>query len=200
MLYVERGREQRKQVLVDLAREAGVRVEFVDRRWLESRAEGPHQGVLADCHERALADEKALEAAWATLARPRLVLALDGVQDPRNLGAILRTAAAAGVQAVLLPRRRSAPLSAAAIKTAAGAAEGLFIVEVANLARRLDWLKSQGAWVVGAAGDAPTRYFEADLTADVALVMGVRRKVCGASPGRAAISWSASRCRATWRA
>jgi 23S rRNA (guanosine2251-2'-O)-methyltransferase len=171
-VYVRRGREEKKQILVELAKAAGIRVEFVDARWLDRRADGVHQGVVADCHDIELADEAALEASWSELAQPRLLLALDGIQDPRNLGACLRSARAAGVQAVLLPKRKSAPLSAAALKTAAGAAEGLFIVEVSNLARRLDWLKAQGAWVIGAAGEADRTVFECDLTSDTVLVMG----------------------------
>lgn len=171
-LYVQRGRDRRKQELVELARAAGVRVAFVDGRWLDRRVDGTHQGVVADCHEIAPADERALEEAWAELTPPRLLLVLDGVQDPRNLGACLRSAKAAGVQAVLLPKRRSAPLGPAAIKTAAGAVESLFIVEVTNVARRLEWLKSQGAWVVGAAADAAQLYFHADLTGDTAVVVG----------------------------
>jgi 23S rRNA (guanosine2251-2'-O)-methyltransferase len=175
-LYVQRGRDQRKQVLVDLARAAGVRVEFVDARWLARRVDGAHQGVVADCHEIALSDEHALETAWPDLSTPRLVLALDGVQDPRNLGACLRSAGAAGVQAVLLPKRHSAPLSPAAIKTAAGAVEELFIVEVSNLARRLGWLKAHGAWVVGAAGEAAEAYFQAEFRGDTVIVMGGEEK------------------------
>jgi 23S rRNA (guanosine2251-2'-O)-methyltransferase len=176
VLYVQRGKDRRKQDLVDRAKDAGIRVEFVDGRWLGSRVQGTHQGAVADCHEMALADEKALEAAWPELPTPRLLLCLDGVQDPRNLGAILRSAKAAGIQAVLLPKRRSAPLSAVALKTAAGAAEGLFIVEVSNLARRLDWLKTQGTWIVGAVGDADQSLYEADLKGDTVLVMGGEEK------------------------
>ena len=171
-VYIRRGREEKKQAIVELAKAVGVRVEFVDRRWHDRRVDGVHQGVVADCHDIELADETALEASWPELAQPRLLLALDGIQDPRNLGACLRSARAAGVQAVLLPKRKSAPLSAAALKTAAGAAEGLFIVEVSNLARRLDWLKAQGAWVIGAAGEADRTVFESDLTSDTVLVMG----------------------------
>ena len=103
-------------------------------------------------------------------ALPTTIEALDGVQDPRNLGACLRSAGAAGVQAVLLPKRNSAPVNAAALKTAAGVAENLFIVSVTNLARRLDWLKDQGAWLTGAAGEADRTCFEADFTSDTVLV------------------------------
>jgi 23S rRNA (guanosine2251-2'-O)-methyltransferase len=176
VVYVQRGREPRKQALVELAGQAGVRVEFVDRRWLDRRVGDAHQGVVADCHERALNTEAELEALWDDLERPLLLLVLDGVQDPRNLGACLRTARAAGVQAVLLPRRHSAPLSGTAVKAAAGAAEGLLIVEVANLARRLEWLKAHGTWLIGAAGDAATDYFAASYSEDVAIVMGGEAK------------------------
>ena len=178
VLYVQKGRrgDRRKEELAEQARGLGVRVEFVERAWLDRRAEGAHQGVLAQRQALSLADEKDLEAAWPDLPEPRLVLALDGVQDPRNLGACLRSAGAAGVQAVLLPKRNSAPLNAAALKTAAGVAENLFIVSVSNLARRLDWLKTQGAWLTGAAGEADKAHFDADVTSDTVLVMGGEEK------------------------
>jgi 23S rRNA (guanosine2251-2'-O)-methyltransferase len=178
VLYVQKGRggDRRKEALADQARSLGVRVEFVDRAWLDRKAEGAHQGVLAQRLALELADEKAFEAAWPDMSEPRLVLALDGVQDPRNLGACLRSAGAAGVQAVLLPKRNSAPVNAAALKTAAGVAESLFLVNVSNLARRLDWLKSQGAWVTGAAGEADAAYYEADFTLNTVLVMGGEEK------------------------
>jgi len=173
VLYLQKGRrDERLAQLIERARAAGVRVEFSERRRLDRLASGPHQGAVAVCHERALTDERELEALWPSLPSPRLLLILDGVQDPRNLGACLRSAAAAGVQAVLLPRRRSAPLSAVALKTAAGGAERLVIVEVANLARRLEWLKAAGVWLTGAAGDAAVLWSEADLTGDVGLVLG----------------------------
>lgn len=172
-LYVQRGRrDQRMGALVEAARTRGIRVETADKRWLDRRAEGSHQGVLADCHDLALSDEKDLEARWPTMTRPALFLVLDGISDPRNLGACLRSANAAGVDAVLLPRRRSAPLNAAALKTAAGGAEDLLLVEVANLARRLEWLKDQGVWVVGTAADAVDSWTQADVTGNCAIVLG----------------------------
>jgi 23S rRNA (guanosine2251-2'-O)-methyltransferase len=178
VLYVQKGRggDRRKEALAEQARAHGVRVEFVDRAWLDRRADGAHQGVFAQSQALELADEKALEAAWPDMPGPRLILALDGVQDPRNLGACLRSAGAAGVQAVLLPKRNSAPLTAAALKTAAGVAENLFLVSVSNLARRLDWLKSQGAWVTGAAGEAARAHYEADFRGDTVLVLGGEEK------------------------
>lgn len=172
-LYVQRGRrDQRMGTLVEAARAQGIRVETADKRWLDRRAEGSHQGVLADCHDLALSDEKDLETRWPEMQRPVLFLVLDGISDPRNLGACLRSANAAGVDAVLLPRRRSAPLNAAALKTAAGGAEGLLLVEVANLARRLTWLKDQGIWVVGSDADAADGWTQADLVGNCAIVLG----------------------------
>lgn len=177
VLYVLRGRHDRRVgELVAAARDAGVRVEHADRAWLDRRAGGSHQGVLADCQALSPVDEKTLEARWEDLGEPRLLLVLDGVTDPRNLGACLRSANAAGVQAVLLPRRRSAPLSDAALKTAAGGAEGLLLVAVANLARRLEWLKDRGVWVIGADGTSPRAYSEVDLTRDCAIVLGGEEK------------------------
>jgi 23S rRNA (guanosine2251-2'-O)-methyltransferase len=176
-LHVLRGKgTPGKQAVVDLARDAGIRINFVDRRQLDRKVEGAHQGVVADCHDTQLADEKALQAAWPDLPSPRLILVLDGVQDPRNLGACLRSAKAAGVQAVLLPKRKSAPVNAAAIKTAAGAAEGLLIVEVSNLARRMKWLQQQGVWIIGAASDAEKPFFVGDFSTDTVLVVGGEEK------------------------
>lgn len=177
-LYVQKGRgkDGRRDGLVEKARELGLRVEFVDRAWLDRRADGAHQGVLAQSEELTLASEKHLEAVWADLPVPRLVLVLDGVQDPRNLGACLRSAGAAGVQAVLLPKRNSAPVSATALKTAAGVAENLLLVSVTNLARRLAWLQGQGAWIIGAAGDAEARHFDVDYSGDTVIVLGGEEK------------------------
>lgn len=187
VLYVQRGRRDRRMSeVVSAARASGIRVEFAEREWLDSRVDGRHQGVIADCHDLALADEKLLEARWAEFEPPLLLLVLDGITDPRNLGACLRSANAAGVDAVLLPRRRSAPLNEAALKAAAGGAEGLFIVEVANLARRLDWLKDRGVWVIGADGEADAAWTAADFQANCAIVVGsegegmraLTRKLC----------------------
>jgi 23S rRNA (guanosine2251-2'-O)-methyltransferase len=173
VIHVQRGRRDRRVgELIEAARARGIRVEPADRAWLDRRCEGRHQGVVADCHERGPADEAELEAQWEQLPRPRLVLVLDGLTDPRNLGACLRSANAAGVQAVLLPRRRSAPLNEVALKTAAGGAEGLLLVEVANLARRLAWLAGQGVWIIGADGDAELDWDRADYAGDCAIVVG----------------------------
>jgi 23S rRNA (guanosine2251-2'-O)-methyltransferase len=172
-LYVVKGRrDKRIGRLIYLAQAKGLRYEVVDRRWLDTRSEGPHQGVMVEVRELSIATETDLELRWPLLPRPLLLLVLDEVMDPRNLGACLRSANAAGVHGVLLPKRRSAPLSAVALKAAAGGAEDLFIVEVTNLARRLKWLAEQGVWIVGAAGEATSSYADIDWTDACALVMG----------------------------
>lgn len=173
VLHVQRGRRDRRMSeLLDAARALGIRIEVADRAWLDRRCDGSHQGVVADCHALTPLSEREFEAHWPELKSPHLLLVLDGITDPRNLGACLRSANAAGVQAVLLPRRRSAPLSETALKTAAGGAEGLMLVEVANLARRLEWLKAQGVWLIGTAGDADLPWHRADLTGSCAIVLG----------------------------
>lgn len=173
-VHVQRGRRDARMVdLVETARSRGIRVDSADRAWLDRRCPGgSHQGVLADCHALAPVDEKTFESCWDELPAPHLLLVLDGVTDPRNLGACLRSANAAGVQAVLLPKRRSAPLNDAALKAAAGGAEGLMLVEVSNLARRLEWLKDQGVWLIGADGAAERSWSEADFAVSCAVVVG----------------------------
>ncbi|HHO68213.1 MAG TPA: 23S rRNA (guanosine(2251)-2'-O)-methyltransferase RlmB, partial [Gammaproteobacteria bacterium] len=100
------------------------------------------------------------------------LLVLDGVQDPHNLGACLRSADAAGVHAVIVPRDRAAPLNGAARKVACGAADAVPLVRVTNLARTLRGLRDAGIWIYGAAGDAPQTLYEADLSGPLALVLG----------------------------
>ncbi len=177
VLYLQRGRHDlRLNDILELARDVGVRFDLVDRRRLDQLSDGPHQGVVAQCHGLALSSESEFASAFDDLPRPRLLLLLDGVTDPRNLGACLRTASAAGVQAVLLPKRRSAPLNAVALKTAAGGAEGLMLVQVTNVARRLNWLSEQGVWVIGGTTDADVGWSDTQYDADVAVVMGSEDK------------------------
>src|SRR5690606_11162072 len=120
VIHVQRGRrDQRMTALVEAARARGIRVEATERAWLGRRCPGSHQGVVADCHALAPLTDRDFDSRFEALPPPCLLLVLDGVTYPRNLGACLRSANAAGVQAVLLPRRRSAPLSEVALKTAA---------------------------------------------------------------------------------
>ena len=167
--------------LLERARTANVRVETVARRALDRVAPGVHQGVAAQCDAVAPTGEGEFERRWSEFVNPFL-LVLEGIQDPRNLGACLRTAEAAGVDAVLLPKHRTAPLTPTVAKAASGALERLLIVSVTNLARRLSWLAEQGVWIVGGYPDAPTSLFDLgrpggpsglpDVSSSVAVVLG----------------------------
>ena len=158
-------------VLIAQARALGIRVESVDKRMLDRVAEGPHQGVAAQCHAVAPATEAELERRWPAFESP-FILVLDQVQDPRNLGACLRAAEAAGVDAVLLPKRHAAGLTAAAVRTSSGAFEHLFVVSVTNLSRRLAWMKQQGVWVIGGHQDAKISLYDLELPTPAAVVVG----------------------------
>ena len=121
-------------------------------------------------------DERYLNAALPKLTQPVFILVLDGVTDPHNLGACLRSAEAAGVDWVIAPKNKSASLTSAAIKVACGAAEIVPLITVTNLVRTLKWLKDKGVWVLGAAIEGNQYYFQADLSGPLALVMGAEGK------------------------
>jgi 23S rRNA (guanosine2251-2'-O)-methyltransferase len=156
-----------------LAQRAGVQVNAADDATLDKLAEGArHQGVVAEVTPRAGDPETQLEEALEGAAGAPLLLVLDGVQDPHNLGACLRSADAAGVTAVIVPRDRAAGLTPVVRKVAAGAAETVPLVAVVNLARTLRELKGRGVWLVGTDDSAEKTLYEADLTGPVALVLG----------------------------
>ncbi len=172
-LLVESGRRDKRTARLEaLAAEAGVQVERVRRARLEAElpAGTRHQGVAALCEVAGPRAESELPGLVASAGGQPLLLALDGVTDPHNLGACLRSAEAAGVHAVIVPRDRSAGLTPVARKAASGAAERLPLVEVTNLARCLRGLQREGLWVVGAAGETDQTLFAADL-GDRALVL-----------------------------
>ncbi|MBP7711114.1 MAG: 23S rRNA (guanosine(2251)-2'-O)-methyltransferase RlmB [Gammaproteobacteria bacterium] len=171
---LESRKDARLNRLVEVARKRGVPINESTRVELDSLAEGArHQGVVAAyAGESAPLGEADLERLLDAAQGPALVLVLDGVQDPHNLGACLRTADAAGVHAVVAPRDRAVGLTPAVLKVASGAAESVPFVQVTNLARTLRALKDRGLQVVGAAGGAEQPLFAADLSGPLALVMG----------------------------
>jgi 23S rRNA (guanosine2251-2'-O)-methyltransferase len=176
-LWLQSGRDDaRTRELAALATQAAVAVGRKGAAELDGLAGGgAHQGVLAEVlPATALGEDAVHEHLAATLAAggAPLCLVLDGVQDPHNLGAVLRTADAAGVDWLIAPRDRAAGLTAAARKVAAGAAETVPFAQVTNLARCLDGLKAQGLWLVGAAEEASEIYYDVDLTGPIALVLG----------------------------
>ena len=176
-VFLQQGRDDARAAEIEaLARAAGRPVERVDAQRLRGWVgEASHQGVVADIEPLPPMSEDRFYAQLGSTSDP-LVLALDGVQDPHNLGACLRTADACGVLAVVVPRDRAATLNAAARKVAAGAAETTPVVTVTNLARCLKLIKDAGLWIVGADADAPRRAADVDLTGGRCLVLGAEGK------------------------
>ena len=172
-LYLQLGRsDQRVTEVESLAHQSSRPVEWVDAKRLRGWVgEVAHQGVVADVEPLPPVSEDFFYSLLAT-ARDPLVLALDGVQDPHNLGACLRTADACGVLAVIVPRDRAAPLNATARKVAAGAAETTPVVTVTNLSRSLKLIKETGLWIVGTDAGAAKRAQDIDLSGGRCLVMG----------------------------
>ena len=174
-LFVQTDRnDKRIQSLLTLATNQGVSVTRVTKSDLDTQIAERHQGVVAVIElapSEANLSERDLVSYVSGVERP-LVLVLDGVTDPHNLGACLRSADAAGVHAVVVPKDNSAEVNATVRKVASGAAEAIPLVRVTNLARALKALKEAGLWVVGTTGDADTVLYDQDLTLPVVIVMG----------------------------
>lgn len=172
-VYVLKGREDRRLTPVIHELEAqGILVQVANRQWLDSQTEGAvHQGIIAKVKPGRQYQEQDLPDLLAKVGTPFL-LVLDGVTDPHNLGACLRSADAAGVHAVIVPKDRSAQLNATAKKVACGAAESVPFIKVTNLARTLRFLQEENIWIVGTAGEADHTLYQSKLTGPMALVMG----------------------------
>ena len=174
-LFIQTDRnDTRIQSLLTLAKNQGVSVTRVPKSDLDTQVTERHQGVVAviePASSEASLSERDLVSYLSGVERP-LVLVLDGVTDPHNLGACLRSADAAGVNAVIVPKDNSAELNAIARKVASGAAEAIPLVRVTNLVRTLKALKDAGLWVVGTTGEADTVLYDQDLTLPVVIVMG----------------------------
>lgn len=173
-LNVQRGRlDARMQMILDAAAGEAVEVARVLPDELDRLVDGAvHQGVVAQVTASQLWSEDMLGHMLDKLTDVPLLLVLDGVTDPHNLGACLRSADAAGAQAVIIPKDRSASLSPTVRKVACGAAETVPLVAVTNLARTLKQLQQRGLWVVGTAGEAEQLLYQVDLTIPSVIVMG----------------------------
>ncbi|MBD1583194.1 23S rRNA (guanosine(2251)-2'-O)-methyltransferase RlmB [Pseudoalteromonas sp. S16_S37] len=172
-IYALKGREDnRLNPLINEARKFGISVQFMQRKALDNKANGEqHQGIIANVKAARTYNEKDLDDILARETTP-FFLVLDGVTDPHNLGACLRSADAAGVHAVIVPKDKSAKLNGTARKVACGAAETVPLIQVTNLARTLRDIKEAGVWVAGTAGETDTGVFDANLTGPIAIVMG----------------------------
>ncbi len=168
----------RVEAIIKSAQKAGITVQAANRaRLAQMGGEARHQGVIAEVQRSTMLDEAGLRTMvekrlTAADGKPLLLLALDGVQDPHNLGACMRTADAAGVDAVVVPRHGAASLGPTVSKVGAGAAEQLPFATVGNLNRVLGWLSDYGVRVIGTSDKADSSLYEADLSGSIALVMG----------------------------
>jgi len=171
-LLLQEGREdQRLEKVLEAARVAGISCRRVKRRELDDLVRGKHQGVVAVCEMAKGFSEDYLKAIFEREAEP-LLLILDGVTDPHNLGALLRTADAAGVAAVIAPKDNAVGLTNTVAKVACGAVETVPFITVTNLKRTMKWLQAQGCWIVGTAGEATESIYQTDLSGCRAIVMG----------------------------
>lgn len=160
----------RLRAVRDLARAAGVRVDVVAASDIDRAARGGvHQGVVAELLD---APEWSVADLVAGAGGPPLIVVLDGVEDPHNVGAVLRTADAAGVDGVIRQSRHAARLDGAAAKASAGAIAHVRVADVVNIARAVQELKDAGVWTVGLVGGAPSRYDTVDFTLPTAVVLG----------------------------
>ncbi|MBD1551790.1 23S rRNA (guanosine(2251)-2'-O)-methyltransferase RlmB [Pseudomonas typographi] len=176
-IWLSEGRsEPRLQALLSLAAQHRVTLEHADRKELDGWVDGVHQGVVADVSPSQVWGEAMLEELLERAEGAPLLLVLDGVTDPHNLGACLRSADAAGVAAVIVPKDKSATLTPVVRKVACGAAEVVPLVAVTNLARTLEKLQQRGLWVVGTAGEATTLIYDQDLKGPLVMVMGAEGK------------------------
>jgi len=174
-ICIEKGnRNSRIREVLELARTRRIRVSFEERSWLDRKAAGGrHQGILCQAAEIATYDS---EDIFKKAKSPGLCIILDGIEDPHNTGAILRSAEAADVDGVFLPRRRSSSLSPTVVKASAGAAAHVKVVRVANTSAAIDQAKKNGYWVAGLDASAPEPVWKADLTVSTALVLGSEGK------------------------
>ena len=172
-VYVLKGRtDDRMQPVLDTLRQYGITIQEMGRKALDDKAKGAsHQGLIAKVKAGKQYTEQDLDDLLAGKENP-LLLVLDGVTDPHNLGACLRNADAAGVCAVIVPKDRSAQLNGTARKVAVGAAENVPLVRVTNLARTMRYLQEKHVWFVGTAGEATHDIYQSKLTGPLAIVMG----------------------------
>ena len=160
------------QEIIGLAKDKGIELRRVDDKQLSKYADGVvHQGVVALAAPVKFADLGEVLAAWPADKAPLLIL-LDGIEDPHNMGAIIRTAECCGATAVLIPKRHTAPINATVAKTSAGAVESSPLVQVGNVAQTIEELKKQGFWVLGAHMEGQQTLYQADLTSPLVLVIG----------------------------
>ena len=176
--WVDSGRQDKRltQAIDDLSA-LGIEPEKVDRKKLDRLADNNnHQGIVIEVEMPGELSESDLKTAVENLSETALFLVLDNVQDPHNLGACLRTADATGVHGVIITKDNSTGITPTVCKVASGAAETVPVYQVTNLSRTLRWLKGEGLWIMGAAGETAQTVYKSDFTVPMALVVGAEGK------------------------
>lgn len=177
-IHVQKDRDDaRVKSLLDIAKQHHIAVVYNDKRYFQrTYPEQNTQGIVAVVTKKATITEDDLFARIEAQDKPALLLILDGVTDPHNLGACLRSADATGVDAVIAPKDRSASITPTVAKVSSGAAESVPFIQVTNLARFIEKLQSLGVWIYGLSDAATDNIYQANLTGSVALVMGAEGK------------------------
>jgi 23S rRNA (guanosine2251-2'-O)-methyltransferase len=170
-ICVERGQKNpRIQEILELSKQDHIRISFEDKSWMDRKSEGArHQGVLCYIAELATFDADDI---IAQAKSPGLLVILDGIEDPHNLGAIIRSAEAAGADGVCIPQHRSSGLTASVVKASAGAASHAKVARIKNVSQTLERLKKSGYWITGLDAASGQPIWKVDLTAPTVLVMG----------------------------
>lgn len=173
-IYVSQDRlDKRIEPILDLAAKKNISIEKLSPQKMNQRfADFSHQGIVAEAAPLPNYGEADLPELLAKAKKPCLILILDGVTDPHNLGACLRTADATGVDFVIIPKDRSANITPVVSKVACGAAESIPLVRVTNLVRAMEVIKQEGVWIYGAAGEMSNSLYNIDCQVSIALVMG----------------------------
>jgi 23S rRNA (guanosine2251-2'-O)-methyltransferase len=173
-LCFQQDRDDKKLApILSLAKKHGIAIDRVSRLELDRMTQtAHHQGIVAFCNKAKVYTERDLTSLLANVAGPPFVLILDGVQDPHNLGAAIRSADAAGVHVIIAPRDKSVGLTPVVCKVASGAVETVPFVQVTNLVRVLEELKAQGIWIYGAEAKAQQTLYQADLSGPLAIALG----------------------------
>jgi 23S rRNA (guanosine2251-2'-O)-methyltransferase len=176
--WVDSGRQDKRlgQAVDDLLA-LGIEPEKVDRKRLDRLADNNnHQGIVIEVEMPGELLESELKTAVENLTETALFLVLDNIQDPHNLGACLRTADATGVHGVIITKDNATGITPTVCKVASGAAETVPVFQVTNLSRTLRWLKGEGLWIMGAAGETAQSIYKTDFTVPMALVVGAEGK------------------------
>lgn len=165
------------QSILDLAAERNVTVTYAPEKALDQMARGGHhQNVVAIVKGTPYADIQGILSRWRTEETKALFLILDGIQDPQNLGALVRTALGCGVHGMIIPKDRAVGITPVVVKSSAGATAHLPVARVVNIANTVDALKKEGIWVYGTSGEASELIYDLDLNIDLAIVIGAEGK------------------------